>query len=420
MHSLHCPVRIVLSGVTLLVFAIAAASAAEPGSARPGTELRARPLKVFILAGQSNMQGHAHVSTLDSMAADPGTAPLLREILGPDGKPRVCDRVWISSVGCAGDGYADVIEQTGKLTAGFGASPEKIGPELTFGITMEKRLGEPILIIKTAWGGRNLHTDFRPPSAGPERINDYTLDQWKKRGLNVAEESARVQKNGGVFYRHMIEHIRKVLGDIKRVVPGYDASQGYELAGFAWFQGFNDLIDDWTYHDTTKPGGYDPYAGLLAQFIRDVRKDLNAPGMPFVIGVMGIGGVREGQKPPMMYFRQAQEAPASLPEFKGNVAVVRTETFWVDELEDLDRRRETLHDALERESKKNPGLSPEAREEAEKKAMAKAFTPAELELLKGVSNGGYHYLGAARILAPVGKAFAEAVLGLSATGTSKP
>ena len=33
---------------------------------------------------------------------------------------------------------------------------------------MEKRLGEPVLIIKTAWGGRSLHTDFRPPIAGPE------------------------------------------------------------------------------------------------------------------------------------------------------------------------------------------------------------------------------------------------------------
>ena len=47
----------------------------------------------------------------------------------------------------------------------------------------------------------------------------------------------------------MIEHVRKVLEDIKRVVPDYDPKQGYELAGFVWFQGFNDLVDDWTYHD---------------------------------------------------------------------------------------------------------------------------------------------------------------------------
>lgn len=40
-------------------------------------------------------------------------------------------------MGCAGNQWSDIIEQTGKLTAGFGASPNEIGPEFTFGITME-------------------------------------------------------------------------------------------------------------------------------------------------------------------------------------------------------------------------------------------------------------------------------------------
>ena len=132
------------------------------------SQAAAKPLKVFILAGQSNMQGHANVSTLDSTADDPKTAPILTEMRNADGTPRVCEEVWISSVGCAGNGWSDVIEQTGKLTTGFGASPSEIGPEFTFGIYMEKLLVEPILLIKTSWGGRSLHTDFRPPSAGPE------------------------------------------------------------------------------------------------------------------------------------------------------------------------------------------------------------------------------------------------------------
>ena len=55
-----------------------------------------------------------------------------------------------------------------------------------------------------------------------------------------------------------------------------------------------------------KPGGYDLYAELLGHLIRDVRKDLSAPKMPFVIGVMGIGGEKEGKKAPQMHFRQAQ------------------------------------------------------------------------------------------------------------------
>ncbi|MHB1560938.1 MAG: sialate O-acetylesterase [Isosphaeraceae bacterium] len=372
----------------------------------------AGPLKIFILAGQSNMQGHARISTIDSLADDPRTATLLREMRNPDGTPRVCEKVWISSVGCAGDGWSEVIEQKGKLTAGFGASPEKIGPEFTFGLYMEKALGEPILIIKTSWGGRNLHTDFRPPGAGRETFNDYTISQWKKRGLDPDQEAAKIHQNGGVFYRHMIAHIRKVLADIKRVVPDYDPSQGYELAGFVWFQGFNDMIDDWTYHDRRKPGGYDPYSQLFAQFIRDVRKDLSAPRMPFVIGVMGIGGIKEGEKPPQSYFRQAQAAPASLPEFRGTVIAVPTAPFWDDDLDALQQRRERIEAKINQEARKNPGLSGPAREEARKKAIAESFTPEELKRMKGISNGGYHYLGAARILAPIGRAFAEAMVDL--------
>jgi hypothetical protein len=56
----------------------------------------AKPLKVFILAGQSNMEGHAQISTFDYIGKDPKTAPLLKEMRNPDGTPRVCDKVWMS------------------------------------------------------------------------------------------------------------------------------------------------------------------------------------------------------------------------------------------------------------------------------------------------------------------------------------
>ena len=372
-----------------------------------------KPLKVFILAGQSNMQGHASISTFDSMADDPKTAPLLKEMRNAEGKPRICEKVWISSIGCLGDAYSDLEEKKGKLTAGFGAPTDKIGPEFTFGITMEKLLGEPILIIKTSWGGRSLHTDFRPPSAGPETFNDFILGEWKKRGLDVKEESDKINKNVGIFYKRMIEHVRRVLKDIKRVVPEYDEKQGYELAGFVWFQGFNDYVDSWTYHNQMKPGGYDLYGELLAHFIRDVRKDLSAPKMPFVIGVMGIGGLPEGKKVPQMYFRQAQAAPAALPEFKGNVVAVQTASFWDDDLDALQQRWDKVNEKLDQEFKKDPSLKPAAQEEARKKAIEEQFKPEELKrLTAGVSNGGYHYLGAAKILAPIGKSFAEAAAAL--------
>ena len=48
----------------------------------------AKALKIFILAGQSNMQGHVNVSTFDSLTDDPKTAPILRQMRTADGKPR--------------------------------------------------------------------------------------------------------------------------------------------------------------------------------------------------------------------------------------------------------------------------------------------------------------------------------------------
>ena len=370
-----------------------------------------KPVKVFILAGQSNMQGHASVSTFDSLADDPKTAPLLREMRTPEGKPRVCEKVWISSVGCLGDAYTDLTEKKGKLTAGFGAPTDKIGPEFTFGITMEKLLGEPVLIIKTSWGGRSLHTDFRPPSAGAYAWSESELAQHKKRGDDLEKIKADKVKATGVYYREMISHVRKVLKDIKRVVPDYDPKQGYELAGFVWFQGFNDYVSGWTYPDQNKPGGYDLYGELLAHLVRDVRKDLSAPKMPFVIGVMGIDGMTGDKKAPMMHFRDSQRKAAALDEFKGTVLAVETAPFWDDDLDALKGRMDKLNGKLDQEFKKDPKLTREEKDAARKKATEAEFKPEELKRLKaGVSNGGYHYLGAAKILAPIGKAFAEALL----------
>ena len=84
----------------------------------------AKPIKVFILAGQSNMEGHAKVETFDYIGDDPNTAPLLTKMRGSDGKPRVCDGVWISYLTGIGD---NVGEGFGKLTTGYGArrNPER-------------------------------------------------------------------------------------------------------------------------------------------------------------------------------------------------------------------------------------------------------------------------------------------------------
>lgn len=293
-----------------------------------------KPLKVFVLAGQSNMEGHAAISTFDYIGKDPLTAPILREMRNPDGTPRVCEQVWMSYLTGPYDGSANG-EGLGKLTAGFGARGDqptrdggKIGPEFTFGIYMQKAVEQPILIIKTAWGGRSLNTEFRPPSAGPYKLPRETQDVWDRHpqgahGIPKLEDRKKWQDEkdaaSGVFYRMMVDHVKKVLADPRRVCPDYDQQAGYELAGFVWLQGFNDLVDGQTYPN----GNYDEYSRLLSHLIRDVRKDLAAPNMPFVIGVLGVGGESENES-----FRRAMAAPATMPEFKGNVIAVETAPFW--------------------------------------------------------------------------------------------
>ncbi len=288
----------------------------------------AKPVKVFIMAGQSNMEGHARIETFDYIGDDPATVLLLKKMRNADGTPKVCDHVWIS--------YGD---RVGKLTAGFGCSTNEIGPEFTFGLRMDEKLDQPVVIIKTAWGGKSLHTDFRPPSAGPYELNDYQKKFYygppaHGRPENMDEWLAEKKKATGVNYRLMIEQTQKVLKDIKSVYPDYKEGQGVELAGFIWFQGWNDMCDGQTYPPNGNANPFDKYSEWLADFIRDVRKDLSAPKMPFVIGVMGVGGLSDKTNP----FREAMVAPTVMPEFKGNVVAVQTAPFWDTKLAEIESK----------------------------------------------------------------------------------
>lgn len=403
----------------LSLAALAITSFAFPDAAQ------AKPLKVYILAGQSNMEGQAKIETFDYIGDDPATAPLLKKMRGPDGKPRVCDHVWISYFTGAKENNG---EGSGKLTAGYGSRygrdlaelGDKIGPEFTFGTTMDKAHDGPVLIIKTAWGGKSLHTDFRSPSAGPYELNEWQLKNYpKQEGHGIPKDFAQWKldkaKATGVYYRLMTGHVQKVLADIKRVYPDYDAKEGYELAGFVWFQGWNDMVAGHEYpHNGGKPGRFDLYSELMAHFIRDVRKDFKTPKMPFVIGVMGVGGVQDKPND----FRQAMAAPAAIPEFQGNVVAVETAPYWDKALGDIEAKQgkvrqmgHFLRSKHKDHANKDGKMTKEQQQAYLKEYRAKMITPEDEALWKrGASNAGYHYLGCAKTMALIGKAFAEANL----------
>jgi len=295
-----------------------------------------KPLKVYLLAGQSNMQGKGKLSTLPYMAKYPACRDLYNKIVDETGTPRVHDGVSIVyfTKGDTKRGvFRPLVVTNGLLSVGFGA---QVGPELAFGITMGEHTDEPILLIKTAWGGKSLYRSFRPPSAGarPVELTDTEWGErvatWKAEGVydqEIAALKLRMKdKNYGTYYHLMIGLIRDALSDPAKYCAAYNPKLGYEIGGFIWFQGFNDGRAPYPANN----GGdkdHTEYSRLLSCFIRDVRKDLNAPEMPFVIGVIGIGG--EDHHDPL---RPAMAAPADMPEFKGNVAAVETARFWDNDL----------------------------------------------------------------------------------------
>jgi alpha-galactosidase len=407
-----------------------------------------KPLKVFILAGQSNMQGQASQSTLAGMAMDPETKPLYDKLVDKDGKPRVHENVYIASFSGSGGSKGKPItftEKQGKLTAGWGADfgspePSKVGPELAFGVTMYENLNEPILLIKTSWGGKSLKLNFRPPSGGPyyehpEQVQDRKTN--KGGTIPAADLVAAAERDSGVFYRLMMKHVQAVLADPGKYCPAYDPKQGYELAGFFWFQGFNDLVGDYPPADPGKD--YSEYSRLLACLIRDVRKELSAPKLPFVIGVMGIGGKTAEQG--MIQFRKAMAAPAAMPEFKGNVMAVETAPFWDEKLQELEDRKALLNgDSKKRKRDKSndkyadlqtkiaplqkeldalhaqPGKNKGKAKEISKKIEDMVFTPEDQEYIaKNRSNAGYHYLGSAKTYSRIGEACAKALIEMNNT-----
>jgi len=505
-----------------------------------------KPLKVYILAGQSNMTGMVAKGTLEHLKMFPDTAKEFADLFDKDGNPVELDDVYVSQW---------MGKDSGKLAPRFGGGKGvRFGPDYPFGVYMLKALTEPILIIKTSLGGSSLSYRFRPPSAGkwtpppghpdlikkeeiappvlpiPEKIDlsaDWTpakpyalrrrhmglkgfkgaeigkmngisplyvmsaprdkikgepfqkgdlilgvdgsglrddpvqhwrdafygsttidgdwminVTRWRKGKIEtfdfdicdtleggraklpehiekMKQEAIDYEEKRGWGYRDMIKHVKMVLKDVKKYHPTYDPKAGFELSGFVWFQGYNDLVNGGVYPNRDKPRGYEQYTWLLEHFIRDIRKELNAPQLPFVIGVLGVDGDQDPPTSNLGYFQQAQAAVADEPEFKDTVANVRAGKYWDHDLVALDQRSREVRTKWS-EIAKEKGLEGDALKKAYAEYRAKHITPLEEEILrKGISNQGYHYMGSAKIMSGIGKGFAEAMIQLEDKAPNK-
>lgn len=328
-----------------------------------------KPIKVFILAGQSNMEGRGFPEPMTwqlgqekyrerytHLIKDGDYDAFLKQVAAtrdpkdprktPDYRWSIRKDVWINYLGKHGD-----------LKVGYGAPREGFGPELNFGHVVGNHFDEQVLLIKASWGGRALAKGFLPPSSiasdevyakMTKELNDKNRQWNEEQPAKIEAHNKRIEKENknkdakskkrlrvfkpremvteaefksgyGSDYRNMVREVHECLANIKNRFPDYK-DQGYEIAGFVWFQGWNDQYNDY----------WLSYEENMANFIRDVRKEFKSPEMSFVIGQMGNGGTVDEIKPdsPRAIIKQAQAAVAKYEEFRGNVVCVKTDQYW--------------------------------------------------------------------------------------------
>ena len=322
----------------------------------------AQTYKVFIFAGQSNAQGKAPNSMFDAQAEDPRTRELYKH-MRKDGKWIVRDDVlcWYKA-------------RKGGLTVGYG-SPGRSGAELEFGWMMGDRFEEPVVIIKTCQGGMSLFMNFRPPSSGMPTEEVLKAHRERMQGAAKARKepvptAAECDQKWGEWYRFILSDYKTVVESWEKEFPVLKGRTP-TLAGFVWFQGWNDQY-----------GAEKEYEGHLKNLIKDVRKDLNAPNLPFVIVAMGQNGSSPATGA-LLTIREAQMAMNDVREFKGNVKAFRSDLL-------VDKDAERLS------TEKDPVMRERNQEELKKYAADEA----------------YHYYGSPIWYMRIGHAAGEAMLEL--------
>ena len=258
-----------------------------------------RKVRVFVLAGQSNMQGFG---TINDPENDPGS---LIDIIQNDVDGKWSEIGEVSNWNSLEEAYlyfdrdGEIIKSN--VTVGQGANSNLIGPELMFAHQLDAYYDDPVLIIKTAWGGKNLAVDFRPPSAG---------------GIT------------GAYYNEMIQTVQEVTQNIATEFPDIGITD-FELSGFAWFQGWNDGESD---------SFLEEYESNLYHLVNDIRSDLETPELPVVIANSGHGGFTQSND---LWVQSLQNIVSVAQEnvgcndtiYGGKVGFVETKQYYIENSE---------------------------------------------------------------------------------------
>jgi iduronate 2-sulfatase len=196
----------------------------------------AQEYDVYILAGQSNMDGRGANSDLKP--------PL-------DG-PQKNVRFYYQNGANATNGWIDLAPGY-SIPPGYkdGLPSKKFGPEIPVGAALAKALPDrKIAILKISRGGTSLAKD------------------WK---IGTSDDP----KSQGPLYKEFHEGVPKALKMLK------DAGDTCTLKAMIWHQGESDSAST-----------DEVYAKMLTDFIARVREDLGQPNLPFVIGEVYDNGKR--------------------------------------------------------------------------------------------------------------------------------
>lgn len=314
------------------------------GAAHAGEKPAPGPWRVFVLSGQSNMEGKGAIKHLEQLLADEKTAPTYRHLRSGDGWTQREDVLIRQANG--------QIDRKGRLSVGYANPANRFGSELQFGHVVGDHCKQRVLLIKVCWGGRSLRFDFRPPSSPPGDFDP----EWLKQQAERRKFKGDPAKLPGHAYRDLVRLVHETLRDLKTHFPEY-AGAGYELSGFVWFQGWNDMLD---------AAHHKEYGANLANLLRDLRTDLGVGDLPMVVGELGQSGpeeqIPERYRAKHMSFRAQQESVSKMPQFKSTVRYVKTSPYIVMDKPHFD--------------------------------------------------GGYHYYGRADIFFNIGDAFGKAMVGL--------
>ena len=256
-------------------------------SKKPNTE---KPVKVYLLSGQSNMVGFGNIAgdkpgTLETLVKKEGK---FSHLIDEDGK-------WVTRNDCY---FVSITNDRIARYLTVGVMGRNIGPELQFGHILGTYHDEVVLVIKIAQGNRSIGFDVMPPSS---RIGAPKEGTFYK----------------GWQYDGFVAEAHKILDNLKEYYPDYQG-QGYEIAGFCWWQGHKDKGISQMFYEMH-----------LVNLIQDLRKEFNAPTAPFAVATVGFGGDQMTKSYREILKAQLAVADAKkYPRFEGNVMSVDARPFW--------------------------------------------------------------------------------------------